>query len=292
MENVRRVKALITVISGPGKTLDSRIVRWRIAQRLPDGKIQPGKQGAITVAVPKHLVGTAADQVAELGALHDLLVNREVLGQGRGGNGLIIQVSHGAIRKLVLWYKQVCSLPIAVRKASLGQKSRGLSLAEMDGEVGNGDVPQFGSAYLTPYGRFLFGRFADAEIVISKDIKWIDVVVPEKLQSEIVLGRSLPDIIYATEQLGYVEIRTHAVERVAMRFNAMGYQQAWRFIVNQLTSNSLRLVTEEYARTHKLKSKYINGDRWHNPIENWIFVLAKENGLHLLVTMMVAEKEI
>lgn len=289
MENERRVKALISVISCPGKTLATRIVRWRLGQRMLDGKVDTGKQGAITVDIPKNLVGNAADQAAELAALHDLLVNREVLGQGRGGNGLIIQVSHGAIRKMVLWYKQVCGLPIAIRKEALGRKIHGLDLNEMNGEVSMGDTPQFGSAYLTPYGRFLFGRFADADIVISKDIKWITPIVKPSLDSSLVLGRDLPDIIYAGDPLGYVEITTHALERSARRKNGMSHQEAWRSVANQLKSGHLRRIDRTYANQYNLSLKFTSGIQYHSLNERMIYAFAP-NGKGLRLNTILVEQ--
>lgn len=289
---VKGNKALIAVVSCPGKTLGSRTVRWRLGVRTAEGKIVANKQGSVTVDIPNHFAGSnAGDQVAELAALHHLLVVHEVLGQARGGKNLIIHVSHGAIRKFALWFKQVANLPMNVRKAALkiGEKSIGFDEAIMNGESSKSNVPIFAGGFLVPYGRFLFGRFADAELVVNKDIKWISPVLTPKMETSMVLGKMLPDIVYASETLGYVEITTHAVERFAGRGVDVNYQTAWRNIVNQLTSNALRHVDQKYADTYRLSDSYVDKNCWHNPIGSWIFVMVKDGNYYQLVTVYGAK---
>lgn len=258
-DGIKGSKAYISVVCVATPAQGSKEVRWRIGFKTPAGALETHKQGLITV---KLSAGTPNDdQIAELAALHDLLVINEVMGQARGGKGLIIHTSHGAIRKMALWHKQGRNKP-------------------------------FSNGALVPYGRFLFGRFADAEIVVSKDVSWIQQEINSpKLVSEINVKERLPDFVHAGNGLGLVEISTHAIERVCQRNNAWEYPEAWRFIVNQLRGTSMYLVTPEFAKMQRIKSSYANGDRWFNPAEGWIFAFSKDGDHQVLSTMMVAERD-
>ncbi|MBF4991054.1 hypothetical protein [Methylophilus sp. QUAN] len=259
-DGIKGSKAFMSVVCVATESPNTRLVRWRIGIKTPTGALETHKQGMITVALPS-LEGSQGDQVAELAALHELLVLKEILGQARRGNGLIIHTSHGAIRKMTLWHKQGRSKP-------------------------------FSSGYLVPYGRYLFGRFADAEIAVSKDVSWVqDVITSPKLVTEITVKDRLPDFVHAGNGLGLVEITTHAIERVCQRNNGWDYPEAWRFIVNQLRGTSMYLITPELAKIQRIKSSYANGERWFNPAEGWVFAFSKEGDHQVLSTMMVAERD-
>lgn len=259
-EGIKGSKAFMSVVCVSTESPNTRQVRWRIGIKTLAGTLETHKQGMVTVTIPL-MEGAQGDQVAELAVLHDLLVLKEILGQARRGNGLIIQTSHGAIRKMTLWHKQGRSKP-------------------------------FSSGYLVPYGRYLFGRFAEAEIEVSKDVSWIqEVINSPKRVSAISVNDRLPDFVHAGNGLGLVEITTHAIERVCQRNNGWDYPEAWRFITNQLRGTSMYLVTPEVAKIQRIKASYANGDRWYNPAEGWVFAFSKEGDHQVLSTMMVAERD-
>lgn len=258
-DGIKGGKAYISVVSTAGATATNRVVRYRIGFKTSTGVFETHKQGLLTVNLPSLLDGVQGDQVAELGALHELLVIKQIMGHSRLGNSMIIQTSHGAIRKMTLWHKQGASKP-------------------------------FSSGYLVPYGRFLFGRFAEAEFVISKDVSWIAPEINSpNFMGEISVKDRLADLVFIPS-IGTIEISSHAIERVRQRNNAWNYHDSWRFIVNQLRGNSLRKITLELAKEYKLKASHANGDRWYNPVEGWIFAFGEDDGHFVLSTMMVAER--
>jgi hypothetical protein len=276
-------KPFISVVARPGSSLDEFAVRWRLGWKLPDGKVYGGKQGIVKVSRGAGSPLRGFDDVAELAALHHLLVEREVLGEGRGGNGLFIFVSKGSIRKMMLWYKAMCRLPISVRRASLkaGAKSRGLDIAALDGNTKVGDLPIFGNPHLVPYGRFLFGRFFDASIEVSKDVSWINAVVDESRITHVVVGKALTDVIFSPN-IGPVAITVHVIEQFAKRLNCMEYQDAWRAVSNMLRAGSLRVVKQE-SESQSQDGK-ARGVEWIHPETKITMVIGQDNGRHVLIT--------
>lgn len=211
------------------------------------------KQGVIDVSISaKETQDTAV--IAELSAMHFLLSHKEVCGNDRAGNGMDINVTFGAIRK--------------VAQNTSNKK------------------------HLFVHGRFLLARYADAKIAVSKDNDWIRPERAANRRERLVVDEPIPEVIQITD-IGNVELSFHIIERMMERANYTSFSAAWRHLCQMLGGSHVAEVALPDAISQQKASKYgAVGRHLRVASEAWRFVLTKDcrragHGLPVLVTAYV-----
>jgi hypothetical protein len=144
----------------------------------------------IEVTIPENLEDDPA--VAELAAMHQVLVVKGALGETRGGNGVRMVVSRGAVRK-------------AARRMT-------------------------SKRYLVPLARFLSTRFAQAEIEVDHEGRWAEPGICRTEAEKLIASKTLGDIVNLPG-LGPAEISHHVVGQIARRYQVdsdLGPGGCWR----------------------------------------------------------------
>jgi hypothetical protein len=164
----------------------------------------------IEVTIPESLEDDPA--VAELAAMHQVLVVKGALGETRGGNGVRMVVSRGA-----------------VRKAARRMTSKG---------------------YLVPLARFLSTRFAQAEIEVDHEGRWAEPGICRSAAEKLVASETLGDSVNLPG-LGPAEISHHVVGQIARRYQVDSDLGAWRLLTQACAQRRFREIivsAEERAR--------------------------------------------
>jgi hypothetical protein len=195
-------------------------------------------QGRIRVVVPPAFHDR--DVIAELAALHHLLVVRAVFGDDRAGNGLTLNVSAGAIKKLA-----------AQRSAK---------------------------QHLVPFANFLAVRFADANIEVKTKLTWLKPRADNNVEEIVATGEALDDEL-ELRPLGRVTLTRHALEQFAIRSNRPeAYSDAWRSIRIVLSNRLEERVASEETRLARLERHGIEGRVFYHPDSRWNFVVTEAEG--------------
>jgi hypothetical protein len=195
-------------------------------------------QGRIRVVVPPALHDR--DVIAELAALHHLLVVRAIFGDDRAGNSLILNVSAGAIKKLV-----------AQRSAK---------------------------QHLVSFANFLAVRFADADIEVKTKLTWLRPRAENNVEEIVVTEGALDDEL-ELRPLGRVTHTRHALEQFAIRSNRPdAYSDAWRSIRIVLSNRLEERIASEETQLARLERHGIEGRVFHHPGSRWSFVVTEAEG--------------
>ena len=171
--------------------------------------------GRLDIEIPPNTNDT--EVVAELIGLRYLLIEKEIFGNQAAGNGLTLQVTKGAIRKVLK-----------------GQSSK---------------------KHLVPYAQFLRTRYVDADIEVSKPNaeqleRWSAIKVAENVPYCVGDHGNVVD----TLAIGPVEITAHAVERYAERLLDGDVKRIWRSLIQRLQHAGLvDADLPARVRAHKLK---------------------------------------
>ena len=186
-----------------------------------------GKQGIIEITLADQVPDDRAI-VAELAALHHLLSRKGVAGCDRNGHDLLLQVTFGAIRKLM--------------QGSTTKK------------------------HLEVYGRFLLARYADAKITVSKDTRWVITARAENRREQITVTGPEPEVL-EVPAIGRVGISGHLIERLMERANYASVGAAWRHLRKMLSNPRASLETEpsrEKSAKHHMAAQYLRipGEAW------------------------------
>lgn len=210
---------LVTVLSLPADTADQRRVYWANGVQ---------RQGVMLVSgvdqFPQH-----PDGAAELAALHNLLVTRELHGSTQAGKNLVITASAPVIRKL---FKADAAL----------------------------------SDYLR-LSRFLRTRFAEAQIRLSSDSSWVKPRAEER-RSSLTIAASL-DATAPLPMFGPVIVSEHALLRFCERSAAKDPHRAWAALTGVMqrasrlvvpTADAQRTIDDEFGRQAVLL--YDQLERW------------------------------
>lgn len=196
------------------------------------------KQGVIDVSVSATESQDAAI-IAELSAMHFLLSHKEVCGNDRAGNGMDINVTFGAIRK--------------VAQNTSNKK------------------------HLFMYGRFLLARYADAKITVSKNSDWIRLERAENRREQLMVNEPIPETIQITG-IGKVGLSFHIIDRMMERANYANIGDAWRHLCRMLSGRNVSEVAlpADVARQKASKHGAV-GRHLRVPSEAWRFVLSNGN---------------
>ena len=141
--------------------------------------------------------------VAELAAMHQALVVRQVLGEGRGGSRVKLTVSRGVIRK-------------AARRAT-------------------------DKSYLVPLARFLSTRYAQARLEVDHLGRWREAGIWRSPIQEMEAACSLGTPI-SLPGLGAAEVSHHVIEQLARRYQVDGLEQAWRLLARASSDHGFREI--------------------------------------------------
>ncbi|WP_341678722.1 hypothetical protein [Niveibacterium sp. SC-1] len=195
-------------------------------------------QGRLHVSVPPNVQDR--DTVAELTALHHLLVMLAVFGNDRAGNALYLTVSSGAIRKLMQ------------RRST--------------------------KTHLVPYSNFLATRFADASITVEPKAAWLKPRADKRVEVLELDSHSLEDEI-VLRPFGRVALTRHALDQFGMRSNSPeAPSETWRAI-RLILANRLEEVSigEELVRG-RIERHGVEGRIFYHADSRWNFVIAAAEG--------------
>lgn len=173
---------------------------------------------------------------AELWALRHLLLEAEVTGINRTGDNLAINVSHGAIRKLLM------------KKSS--------------------------KKHLIRFTSWMTIRFRDAKVTAPKrklDIAAIEEALTEPGKLEIT-PESNPDDITVSPVIGQVKITQHAIDRYIQRTGVSSASRAWRSVLQLVKSDRLHDAQLPPDVELKKKQKHQENARIMNATNNWQLV--------------------
>lgn len=205
-------------------------------------------QGRLLVHVPED--AQDRDALAELTALHHLLVTQAVIGDDRAGNALHLIVSSGAIKKL------------AQRRST--------------------------KLHLVPFANFLATRFAEATITVEQKATWLKPRAENRI-AEVALTADALDDELELRPFGRVALTRHALDQFGMRANnPESPSDTWRAI-RLILSNRLEEipVSEETAR-EKLERHGVEGRIFYHADSRWNFVVAGgENQVPRIVTAYI-----
>lgn len=200
------------------------------------------KQGVIEVAISDPDTHDAAI-IAELSAMHFLLSHKEICGSDRAGNGMEINVTFGAIRKLA---------------QNTSNKK-----------------------HLFPHARFLLTRYAEAKIAVSKDSNWISLARAENRREQLTIDEPLPETIQIAG-IGKVGLSVHIIERMMERANYASLGAAWRHLYRMLGGGKVSEVPLPADIAQLKESKHGSvGKHLRVASEPWRFVLSNGNHGHL-----------
>lgn len=194
------------------------------------------KQGVIEVIIPGAETADAGI-IAELSALHYLLSHKSVLGEGRAGNSVEINVTYGAIRKLA---------------QNTSNKK-----------------------HLFLHARFLLTRYAEASINVAKDNSWIVMERVANRRDEITVREPIPEVVEVSG-VGKVGLSHHIIERMMERANYASISAAWRHLCKMLGGGRLieapipANVAAQKAAKHGSVGRHLRV-----PNEPWRFVLSQ-----------------
>jgi hypothetical protein len=180
---------------------------------------------------------------AELWALRHLLLTAEVTGINRTGDNLTINVSHGAIRKLLM------------KKSS--------------------------KKHLIRFTSWMTVRFRDAKVTAPK--RRLDIESIEQALSEtgrlVINTESNPDDITVSPVIGQVKITQHAVSRYIERTGVSSASRAWRSILQLVKSDLLHDAELPADVELRKKRKHQENARIMNVMNNWqmVFTPADES---------------
>lgn len=212
------------------------------------------KQGIIDITISDTEAQDAA-VIAELSAMHHLLSHKEVCGSDRAGNGMAIEVTFGAIRKI----------------AQNTSNKR----------------------HLFAHGRFLLTRYAEAKISVSKDTSWIRMARAENRREALVVDAPVPEVINVAG-IGKVGLSFHLIERMMERANYASIAAAWRHLGRMLGNGRVSEVAlpPDVAR-QKAAKHGVAGKILRVAAKPWRFVLTeargnRDAGLPMLVTAYVS----
>lgn len=193
------------------------------------------KQGIVHVTIADPNTEDAAI-VAELSAMHYLLSHKEVCGNERAGNGMELNVTFGAIRKLA---------------QNTGSKK-----------------------HLFAHGRFLLARYAEARITVAKDTSWIVQARAENRRDSLHITAPLPEIV-DVQGIGKVGLSYHIIDRMMERANYASIAAAWRHLCKMLGCSNLAEVPlpADIARQKADKHGSV-GKHLRVPSEPWRFVIS------------------
>lgn len=169
---------------------------------VPAGASMALIAGTVTVALAAR-PGWMEDRsiLAELAALHHLITIKEVQGMNRLGNGLLVEVSAGAIKK-------------AVAKGSLKKEDAGTTA----------------KAHVAHFSTFLATKYFEATIEVVPAGKWMECEA-KRIVDDVITVEEYPDVRIESV-LGGVVVRRHALNRFVERFMAASEIAAGRTLAD------------------------------------------------------------
>ena len=210
------------------------------------------KQGLLKV----HVTTGVADKdvIAELGALHHLLVVKAIFGHDRAGRAaqkqttapsqdedadrLQLNVTSGQIRKL------------------MQQKSK--------------------KPHLNAFAFFLATRFAGSNITVSHDRQWIKPRALENVE-EITIGAALDDLM-DVPGVGIAAVSVHAIEQIQRRGNGLSLAEAWHQIRRVVRNLDYEVVVSEEKRRRDVDRHGYSGRCLYSTLTEWNVVVTPAKG--------------
>jgi len=187
--------------------------------------------------------------IAELSAIHFLLSHQHLLGEGRAGNQMEIEVTFGAIRKL-----------------SMGSSTKG---------------------HLMNHGKFLLTRYADAKVTVSKDSTWIVPERAINRVEFLDINEPLAEIVDVAG-VGSVSVSYHLLDRMMQRANYASITAAWQHLCKMLCGGQLaRVALPPSVAKHKAGKHGSTGIHLKGLRDHWHFVIAQGGARPTLVTAYI-----
>lgn len=224
--------------------------------RRTTGSTTPSAGGCVHVTLAEHFQEDRRI-LAELAALYHLLCVEEVQGKGRLGNGLILEVSSGAIKK-------------AVAKGTIKKTGTGRT-----------DKP-----HVAHFAHFLATKFFEAEVKVGALPKEEPRVV---MNFEVECNA--PTVAKVQSPIGDVIVSRHALNRFVERFTASEYSQAgipledipnrkwtkaWRTL-EKMIGAATRLTNIPQKEWQRITRKYGSGTTvLHNADSDALFIVKEE----------------
>ncbi len=204
------------------------------------------KQGVVSVTLAESITDNRP-VVAELSALHHLLSYQGIMGDDRSGESLALEVTFGAIKKLL------------TDKGSAKSK-------------------------LIPFARFLKIRYAESDIRVAPEGAWVIQARAEARREELRIDGPLPETIQITGY-GRVCLSVHLIERMLERANYASASSVWKHLRRMLDSHALvkkNLPEKVLAQKVEKYGEDAIGDHIQHLREAWTFVVApvKEPNSH------------
>jgi hypothetical protein len=240
-------------------------VRWK--WRQAGGRL-PSRGGVVRASLHASF---AEDRtiLVELGVLHHLLCVEQVHGENRLGNGLLIEVSFGAIRKALL-------------KGALKTTDRG-------------DTDK---THVALFGKFIATKFFEAGIEVVPPVKW-KAEEPKVSRDYEIRVETIPSVTLPSV-LGDVVVSRHALNQFVRRYVAKDiapekgpltavpdkkWTTAWRNLESLVPNAAHAAIPDEQEA--RIRRKYGPGAAvLHHFDAHHVFVLKMNpHGLEIVTTM-------
>lgn len=210
------------------------------------------KQGLLKV----HVTAGAADKdvIAELGALHHLLVVKAVFGQDRAGR--------------------------AAQKQSVGstpdEDADRLQLYVTSGQIKKLMQQKSKKPHLNPFAFFLATRFAGSNITVSQDRQWIKPRALENVE-EITVGAALDDLM-DVPGVGLAAVSVHAIEQIQRRGNGLSLAEAWHQIRRVVRNLDYEVLVSEEKRRRDVDRHGFSGRYFYSTLTEWNVIVTPAKG--------------
>lgn len=233
---------ILTTLVSPGSSATEFIVLW--ANGLQ-------RQGTLRVRVPESVADAAV--VAELGALHHLLVRRAVFGDDRAGRPL----SREGITEEELDAGRV---QLKVTSGQIRKLMQGASK----------------KLHLVPYAFFLSSRFYGSAVTVSTDKAWVKPRAHEHVE-EIAVSGALDDF-QDVPSIGKAALSQHALEQLRIRANGLDPSAAWQQLRRILITCSHEVHVDEAKRRRDVDRHGYSGRCLFSPQTGWNVVVTPPKG--------------
>lgn len=248
-------KATLKVAARPGSTLDEFRVYFHAFNK---------RRGLVVVTLsPEIMKGPAVDDprvYAELAALNYLLMDREVLSEGRTGDGVLLTVSCRALKEL----RVIEALPpVAMKKLLHDAREKKYIMGTK--------LPLRQYINLKRHAGGFLSRYGSSALAVDGDARWIDPVVPETGIFPLDVDGPIAGSAEMTG-VGKVQVSAHVFDRFRSRGNNSDQGEVWKALLGQLRDPLLQEIPFPPEVLEKKIEKYRNvGKTYLNPGSGWRF---------------------
>lgn len=200
------------------------------------------------------------DVVAELGALHHLLVVKSIFGSDRAGRS-----AHRSAR--------LNDTPDPGAEAS-----DRLQLNVTSGQLRKLMQQKSKKLHLVPFALFLSTRFAGSNIVVKNDASWIKPRAYEHVE-EIVVSGVLDDHL-EVPGIGIASLSAHAIEQVQKRGNGLSLVEAWHQVRKIVRTCDYEYIPSSDKRKRDIDRYGFSGRTFYSTYSGWNVIVTPPSGLN------------